>query len=256
MSEHPIQGLMKTAMEQITEMVNVNTIVGDPIETGDGDVIMPISRVNFGFAAGGSNFGNDNDILIGEEAKKAAVSLPFGGGSGGGVSITPIAFLVVGKTGVKIVPLDNQTHLFERLIDSAPQVVDRIQSLFQGATSGAAGGMSGGSNMMGQSRGSIMGQSGGSLMGQAGSCATDIGMTQGASSGGTTNTGGGQFTSSGSTGSGSTTPSTGMGSKGTGYVSSTSGKSTANNSFTNGVTEATVCGTAGLADDSTTNSTK
>lgn len=140
MSDHPIQGLMKTAMEQITEMVNVNTIVGDPIETGAGDVIMPISRVNFGFAAGGSDFGKDE---AGEEAKNASVNLPFGGGSGGGVSITPIAFLVVGKSGVKIVPLDNQTHLIERLIDSAPGVVDRIQSMIQGAAhsdkAGAAG---------------------------------------------------------------------------------------------------------------------
>ena len=66
------------------------------------------------------------------DALNAKVALPFGGGSGGGVSITPIAFLVVGKNGVKVVPLDNQTHILERLIDSAPQVVDRIQSMIKG----------------------------------------------------------------------------------------------------------------------------
>lgn len=136
MSDHPIQGLMKTAMEQITEMVNVNTIVGDAIETGDGDVIMPISRVNFGFAAGGSDFNTEKSKQAGEEAKHASVQLPFGGGSGGGVSITPIAFLVVGKQGVRVVPLDNQTHIVERLIDSAPQVVDRIQGMLQNLGSG------------------------------------------------------------------------------------------------------------------------
>ncbi|MEX2460943.1 MAG: GerW family sporulation protein [Paenibacillaceae bacterium] len=137
MTEHPIQGLMKTAMENIKEMVDVNTIVGDPVETPDGSVILPISKVGFGFAAGGSEFlgegeqdqQNKNDK---NDANLATVSLPFGGGSGGGVSITPIAFLVVNSTGVKVVPLDNQTHLYERLIDSAPQVFDKIQSMLKG----------------------------------------------------------------------------------------------------------------------------
>ncbi|MEF3301861.1 GerW family sporulation protein [Paenibacillus sp. GYB003] len=137
MADHPIQGLMKTAMENIKEMVDVNTIVGDPVETPDGSVIMPISKVGFGFAAGGSEFsvdGGDMDSNAGphrNDAHNASVALPFGGGSGGGVSITPIAFLVVGKQGVKIVPLDNQTHLYERLIDQAPQVVDKIQSMLR-----------------------------------------------------------------------------------------------------------------------------
>ncbi|MGO4270781.1 GerW family sporulation protein [Paenibacillus sp. TAF58] len=138
MSEHPIQGLMKVAMENIKEMVDVNTIVGDPVETPDGSVIMPISKVGFGFAAGGSEFVTDSEIEIQggsigkSDALNAKVALPFGGGSGGGVSITPIAFLVVGKNGVKVVPLDNQTHILERLIDSAPQVVDKIQSMIKG----------------------------------------------------------------------------------------------------------------------------
>ncbi|MDF2964570.1 MAG: hypothetical protein K0S39_6305 [Paenibacillus sp.] len=131
MTEHPIQGLMKTAMENIKEMVDVNTIVGDPVETPDGSVIMPISKVGFGFAAGGSEFGAEENGAKTHDAMNAKVALPFGGGSGGGVSITPIAFLVVSKLGVKIVPLDNQTHLLERLIDSAPSVVDKIQSMMK-----------------------------------------------------------------------------------------------------------------------------
>ncbi|MBP1155208.1 MULTISPECIES: GerW family sporulation protein [unclassified Paenibacillus] len=149
MSEHPIQGLMKVAMENIKEMVDVNTIVGDPVETPDGSVIMPISKVGFGFAAGGSEFVTEesNGGTGRSDAMNAKVSLPFGGGSGGGVSITPIAFLVVGKSGVKIVPLDNQTHLLERLIDSAPQVVDRIQSMMK------TGGKAGASTAMGENSG-------------------------------------------------------------------------------------------------------
>jgi len=129
MEEHPIQGLMKTAMENIKEMVDVNTIMGDPIETPNGSIILPVSRVGFGFAAGGSEFVVQGDSNSDESESQA--KMPFGGGSGGGVSIVPIAFLVVDKAGVQLVSLDNQTHLLERMIDSAPHVMDKIQSLFK-----------------------------------------------------------------------------------------------------------------------------
>jgi sporulation protein YtfJ len=126
---------MQTAMENIKDMVDVNTIVGSPVETQDGSVILPISKVNFGFAAGGSDIGSDQkkdkQATVANGTGNQAASMPFGGGSGGGVSITPIAFLVVGNTGVQVVSLDNQTHLWERLIDQTPQVVDKIQSFFQ-----------------------------------------------------------------------------------------------------------------------------
>ncbi|WP_078430126.1 GerW family sporulation protein [Alkalihalobacterium alkalinitrilicum] len=130
MSEHPIQGLMKTAMENLKEMVDVNTIVGDPVETPDGSVIMPISKVGFGFAAGGSEFVVDHKTATGT----TETLNPFGGGSGGGVSITPIAFLVVSSTGVKMVHLDSNTHLYEKLLDFAPQVVDKIQQMVNNGT--------------------------------------------------------------------------------------------------------------------------
>lgn len=132
MAEHPIQGLMQTAMENIKEMVDVDTIVGSPVQTPDGSIIMPISKVGFGFVAGGSDIRMDDSGQKNSshsDAHNASVSLPFGGGSGGGVSITPIAFLVVGTHGVKVVPLDNQTHLMEKIIDSAPYVFDKLQSL-------------------------------------------------------------------------------------------------------------------------------
>lgn len=138
MAEHPIQGLMQTAMENIKEMVDVNTIVGDPVQTPDGSIIMPISKVGFGFVAGGSDIRMEHEEKHGggqsqshSDAHNASISLPFGGGSGGGVSITPIAFLVVGTHGVKIVPLDNQTHLMEKVIDSAPKVFDKLQTMMK-----------------------------------------------------------------------------------------------------------------------------
>ncbi len=133
MGDHPIQGLMRTALESLQEMTDVNTIIGDPIETPDGHVILTVSKVGFGFAAGGSNFkgqgggGSDED----EESSSDASSLPFGGGSGGGVSITPIAFLIVGPKGIQTIHLDNSTHLFEKLMDLAPQAVDKIQQILK-----------------------------------------------------------------------------------------------------------------------------
>jgi len=136
MAEHPIQGLMQTAMENIKEMVDVNTIVGDPVSTPDGGVILPISKVGFGFAAGGSEFKVDShqheEIAGRYESQSAKVALPFGGGSGGGVSITPIAFLVVNNQGVNVVPLDNQTHIYERIIDGVPQMIETMQNRFKG----------------------------------------------------------------------------------------------------------------------------
>ncbi|KAA6448608.1 GerW family sporulation protein [Bacillus swezeyi] len=134
MAEHPIQGLMKTAMENLKEMIDVNTIIGDPVETPDGSVILTVSRVGFGFAAGGSEFGGNKPAEAkagdGERERKEA-KLPFGGGSGGGVSITPIAFLIVGTSGVKILHLDENTHVIDKILESAPQTIERIQQVFK-----------------------------------------------------------------------------------------------------------------------------
>ena len=138
MEEHPIQGLMQTAMENIKGMVDVNTIVGDPVQTPDGTVILPISKVGFGFAAGGSDYYIDDKVIAKESSgqdKTRKTALPFGGGSGGGVSIRPIAFLVVSKDGVHIVPLDSHTHLLEKIIDTAPYMLDKIQSFLSGSSS-------------------------------------------------------------------------------------------------------------------------
>jgi sporulation protein YtfJ len=134
-SDHPIKGLMETAMENLKEMIDVNTIIGDPVETPDGSVIITVSKVGFGFAAGGSQFnqqgqGGSNRNQDGAEGGQDQ-NLPFGGGSGGGVSITPIAFLIVSPSGVKTIHLKDSTHIYERLLDLAPQVVDKIQQMLR-----------------------------------------------------------------------------------------------------------------------------
>lgn len=116
MAEHPIQGLMKTTMENIKQMVDVNTIVGDAVETPDGTVIIPISRVTFGFAAGGGEVLSDS----------TSENYPFGGGSGAGVSVKPSGFLVCGSNGVKFMPVEGNV-LYDRLFDLIPQVFNKIQ---------------------------------------------------------------------------------------------------------------------------------
>ncbi len=126
---HPIEALMKTAMESIKEMVDVNTIVGDAVETPDGSVIIPVSRVACGFAAGGSEF----DTGSGDSSGKAqdGNTLPFGGGSGAGVSVQPVGFLVVGNGQVRLLAVDSNA-VFDRLIDAVPQVIDKVSHIIKG----------------------------------------------------------------------------------------------------------------------------
>jgi len=130
MSEHPIEALMKTAMESIKEMVDVSTVVGDAVETPDGTVIIPISRVACGFAAGGSEFNIDmNSGGNPQKSENQNSILPFGGGSGAGVSVQPVGFLVVGNGQVRMMAVSGKNAFMERLIDTAPQVMEQLQKL-------------------------------------------------------------------------------------------------------------------------------
>ncbi|MGX9930780.1 GerW family sporulation protein [Virgibacillus salarius] len=132
MEEHPIQGLMTTAMENLKDMVEVNTIIGDPVQSPDGSVIIPVSKVGFGFAAGGSEFNSTSSQSQSDSSSESGeATLPFGGGSGGGVSITPVAFLIVSERGIKMVHLDHHTHIYEKMIDFAPQVVEKVQQIMK-----------------------------------------------------------------------------------------------------------------------------
>jgi sporulation protein YtfJ len=123
MPEHPIETLMKTAMESIKDMVDVNTVVGEPIETPDGHVIVPVSRVVAGFAAGGSEY----EASQGNSGSDKG-ALPFGGGSGAGVSVQPVGFLVVGRENIRLLPVDGNA-VIDRVLDVTPQVLDKIQQI-------------------------------------------------------------------------------------------------------------------------------
>lgn len=120
--QHPIESLMMTAMTSLENMVDVNTIVGDMLTTADGTVIIPVSKVCFGFAAGGSEFNTNKLNKFSETAK-----LPFGGGSGAGVHISPMAFLVVKDGTTRLMTLNGSSPV-DKLIELVPDVVEKANS--------------------------------------------------------------------------------------------------------------------------------
>ena len=130
MSEHPIEGLMVTAMNSIRDMVDVNTIIGEPIETSNNIVIIPISKVSFGFASGGSEFKGETIDEYKKIEKEEAIQyrLPFGGGSGAGVTINPIAFLVIQSSGVKLMPVNHSSSL-DKLLDYMPDLIEKTNNV-------------------------------------------------------------------------------------------------------------------------------
>ena len=116
MSEHPIQGIMDTTMQKIKEMVDVNTIVGDPMTTPDGTTIIPISKVSFGFSSGGADIATKNHTN----------NQPFAGGSGAGICISPVAFVVVEDETVRLMPVESN-HAMERVSEAIPQLIGLIK---------------------------------------------------------------------------------------------------------------------------------
>ena len=129
--QHPIENLMLTAMSSIQDMVDVNTIIGEPIETANGITIIPISKVCFGFAAGGSEFAGETIKEYNKKDKDEEIEykLPFGGGAGAGVSINPVAFLVVQAGNVKLMPVDHDSCI-DKLLDYVPDIMQKINEMF------------------------------------------------------------------------------------------------------------------------------
>jgi sporulation protein YtfJ len=130
MGWHPIESLMKTTMESLKSMVDVNTVVGEPVETKEGTVIIPVSRVSFGFVTGGgddsvgmedSGGGNQDGE---SEDEGASGALPFTGGTGAGVTVRPVGFLVVGTRKVRFLPVDSRA-IYDRLLDEAPDLLEK-----------------------------------------------------------------------------------------------------------------------------------
>ena len=127
MSEHPIEGLMRSAMNSIQDMVDVNTIIGEPIETAGDIMIIPISKVCFGFGAGGSEFNSEtlNEYKRKEKEEEMQYRLPFGGGSGAAVTINPVAFLVINKETIKLMPISH-TSTLDKIADYVPDIISKF----------------------------------------------------------------------------------------------------------------------------------
>lgn len=121
MGNHPIESLVYTALKNLEEMIDVNKIIGTPLKTAQGETIIPVSKVSFGFVAGGTQFGK-------EEGDNSAY--PFGGGSGRGVSVSPVAFLVVGKNGISIKHLSDEAHVLEKAMDMIPVIIERAKESY------------------------------------------------------------------------------------------------------------------------------
>lgn len=123
---HPINDMMATTIQKVRDLVDANTIIGEPIVAGDVTLI-PVSKLSFGFGTGGSEYATKHQSPEKDNA--------FGGGGGAGVKITPVAFLVVSGESVKLLtmaaPVDNT---MDRVVDMVPGLVDKISELFEKKT--------------------------------------------------------------------------------------------------------------------------
>lgn len=122
-----VGGLMETAMENIKEMVEVNTIIGEAVETPNGTVIIPVSKMCCGFASGGTHFTWKQEHITGTDDSQP----PFGGGAGAGVSVQPVGFLLVSEKDIRFQVVDHSA-IFDRLIDEVPQMVEKMKQSKQG----------------------------------------------------------------------------------------------------------------------------
>ena len=116
--QHPIGDLMNTTMEKLREIAKVDTIIGQPIQAG-AVTIIPISRLSVGFASGGSDFTSKN--------QKPEHDNAFGGGSGAGMSLSPVAFLIVKEDSVRLMPVaPPAANTVDRVVELVPEVIDKV----------------------------------------------------------------------------------------------------------------------------------
>ena len=116
-AKHPISEILEESLSKLKQLVDVDTIIGKPINAPDGTIIIPISKVSFGFATGGS------------EIPTSKPSMPFGGGSGGGVTIAPLAFLVITNGNVQLLQMQTADNTADRVVNMVPGVIDKVSGI-------------------------------------------------------------------------------------------------------------------------------
>jgi len=117
MANQSIQDVLSVSMERLKQLVDVNTIIGDPITVGENTIIIPISKVSFGFASGGSDFPSSQKEL-------------FGGGSGGGATIQPLGFIVVANGDVKLLQFATSNNTADKVVNLVPELIDKVSAMF------------------------------------------------------------------------------------------------------------------------------
>lgn len=117
MSENSIKNIMDTTMEKLKGMVNADVITGTPVVVGN-ITLIPVSKVAYGLATGGSDFPTKSDSQL------------FGGGGGAGVTISPIAFIAINGDSVKMLPVYNELTTVEKAVSMAPEIIDKAKELF------------------------------------------------------------------------------------------------------------------------------
>ena len=125
--KHPIENIMRTTMENIRDMVDVDTVIGEPILTQDGSTVIPVSRVSFGFVAGGGEY------HCGSRCRAPAEDgdrLPFGGGTGAGVTLQPMGFLVTNQNSVRLLPAQAYAPA-DRIIELVPQLMCELKTMLK-----------------------------------------------------------------------------------------------------------------------------
>ena len=119
-----LPNMAQTTIQKIRELVDVNSVIGEPISTPDGVTIIPVSKVSIGFGGGGSDFANTKD------AKE-----PFGGGYGGGVKVTPICFLVIKDGNVRMMPVAQPANTTaDRIVEMVPDTLDKLTAYLDSRT--------------------------------------------------------------------------------------------------------------------------
>ncbi len=121
MSENNIKTVMDTTMDKLRTMVDADTIIGTPIVVGK-ITLLPVSRVSFGLATGGSDFPNKHNQQI------------FGGGGGAGVTVNPVAFICINGENVHMMPVYSEMNTIDKAINMAPELIDKVKSLFDKKT--------------------------------------------------------------------------------------------------------------------------
>ena len=117
MKEQSASGILGTAIDKIRDLVDVSTIVGEPVFSAEGITIIPVSKVTYGFASGGSDFPSKTNAEL------------FGGGGGAGITITPVAFVVINNGNVTIKSVPSGDNTAEKIVGLVPEVVDTVSGL-------------------------------------------------------------------------------------------------------------------------------